>query len=294
MRRYSAFALVREAFRGHAGWERAWRDARAESRPTRSSSSAPAATGSPPPTTSPRTTASQRRGAREGLARRRQHRAQHHDHPLELPAGRRRCAIYEKARSLYETLIAGAELQRHVQPARRADAGADRARAARLEAHRACEPPRRHRERVRRPRAHQGDRADHEPRRPALPGARRAVAAARRHRPPRRRRLGLCPRRQRPGRRHHPELRGAGASTATRAASPACAPRAAPSAARGSASSSPAHSGILAEHGRLPAADRERRAAGAGLRADQAAARLRRDGQHRPRLRLASPTRARW
>jgi aldose 1-epimerase len=32
----------------------------------------------------------QRRGAREGLARRRQYRPQHHDHPLQLPLGRER------------------------------------------------------------------------------------------------------------------------------------------------------------------------------------------------------------
>ena len=40
---------------------------------------------SAPPTTSPRARHHQRRRDRQGLARRRQHRAQHHDHPLELP-----------------------------------------------------------------------------------------------------------------------------------------------------------------------------------------------------------------
>ncbi len=67
--------------------------ARAQGRTTTSSSSAVAGTGS--------ATAyylakehgiTQRRGAGEGLARRRQYRPQHHDHPLQLSVGRERRA----------------------------------------------------------------------------------------------------------------------------------------------------------------------------------------------------------
>ena len=62
---------------------------RAQDRPTTWSSSAPAVTAWPPPTTSPQNhgiTDVVRGG--EGLAGRRQHGPQHHDHPLELPLGR--------------------------------------------------------------------------------------------------------------------------------------------------------------------------------------------------------------
>ena len=55
----------------------------------------------------------QRRGDRQGLARRRQHRPQHHDHPLELPLRRER-RLYDHALDLWEDLSPGAELQRHV------------------------------------------------------------------------------------------------------------------------------------------------------------------------------------
>ena len=60
------------------------------------------------------------------------------------------------------------------------------------------------------------------------------------------------------------------------------------------ASWSPGSSGVLAELAGFRLPIESVRAAGAGLRADQAAARLRGDGQHRARLHLASPTRARW
>ena len=52
--------------------------------PTTSSSSAPAGTASPRPIISPRSTASGRRRPREGLARRRQHRAKHDGRALQL------------------------------------------------------------------------------------------------------------------------------------------------------------------------------------------------------------------
>ena len=64
-----------------------------------------------------------RRGAREGLDRRRQHRAQHHDHPLQLPVGRERRDLRPRSQALGRA-EPGAELQRDVQPARRAAPGA--------------------------------------------------------------------------------------------------------------------------------------------------------------------------
>ena len=44
-----------------------------------------------------------RRRAREGLSRRRQHRAQHRDHPLQLPDARRR-AFYDELVRLFQDL----------------------------------------------------------------------------------------------------------------------------------------------------------------------------------------------
>jgi sarcosine oxidase, subunit beta len=102
MKRYSVFAIAREALRYHTGWERAWRSPEPKKPMTRSSW-ARAGMAWPPPITWARTTASQCGDARKGLAGRRQHRAEHDDHPVELSAGPS-AAIYEKARSLYETL----------------------------------------------------------------------------------------------------------------------------------------------------------------------------------------------
>ena len=150
----------------------------------------------------------QRRGDRQGLARRRQHRPQHHDHPLELPLRRERPALRPRARPLGEPLP-GAELQRHVLQARRADARAQRPRRAVLPAPRPLEPPERRRQRLADGEGGQAllPAARHQPERP-LPGDGRRPAAPRRHRPPRRRRLGLRPRRRGARRRHHPELPG--------------------------------------------------------------------------------------
>ena len=71
----------------------------------------------------------QRRRARARLARRRQYRPQHHDLPLELPLRRERRLLRPRAQALGRA-EPGAELQRHVQPARRDDAGAHRPRRA--------------------------------------------------------------------------------------------------------------------------------------------------------------------
>ena len=118
-------------------------------------------------------------------------------------------AIYEHALEAVGRPVAGAQLQRHVLAARRADARAQRARRAEPQAPRLRQPAERHRQRV----------ADAEQAKAFCPplnisphvalsrGGRRP-AAARRRRAPRCGRVGLCARRRRHGRRHHPELRG--------------------------------------------------------------------------------------
>ena len=130
-----------------------------------------------------------RRG--EGLARRRQHRAQHHDHPLELPVGRVRGDL----RALPEALgrARGGALVRHaVLAARRAEPGARPGRRPVVEAPRRGEPPERGRRRMARRRPGEVVRADRERlARRALPGARRDPAAARGGRAARQDRVGI-------------------------------------------------------------------------------------------------------
>ena len=57
--------------------------------------------------------APQHRRAGEGLDRRRQHRPQHHHHPLQLPPGRERRHLRARAQAVGGP-VAGAQLQRHV------------------------------------------------------------------------------------------------------------------------------------------------------------------------------------
>ena len=57
------------------------------------------------------------RGDREGLARRRQYRAQHDDRALQLSLGRKRASLRAFAEAVGGS-VPGPELQRHVQPAR--------------------------------------------------------------------------------------------------------------------------------------------------------------------------------
>ncbi len=71
----------------------------------------------------------QRRRARAGLAGRRQYRPQHHDLPLQLSLRRERGILRPCAEALGRPQ-SGAELQRHVQPAWRHDAGPQRPRCA--------------------------------------------------------------------------------------------------------------------------------------------------------------------
>jgi hypothetical protein len=139
----------------------------------------------------------QRRRAREGLARRRQYRAQHHHRPLQLPAARQHLVL----RALPEA-VGGAvsrDLNFNVMFSQRGivnlchtdaqmdEAATRRGNAMRLQRHRrrAARPP---------PGAGHGAAARLFARAASRRG--RPGAAARRHRPPRRGRLGLCPRRR--------------------------------------------------------------------------------------------------
>ena len=161
-----------------------------------------------------------RRRARARLARRREHRPQHDDHPLELPLGRERrrststrsssgrgsrrsstttCSSASAACSTSRTRCRTSATARGASSANRLN-GIDAEWLEPDEVARGLPDPERL---ARRP----------------LPGARRDLPAARRDRPARERRLGLRARRRRARRRPHPGLRGDRASTSRAAAS---------------------------------------------------------------------------
>ena len=89
----------------------------------------------------------QRRRPGEGLAGRRQHGPQHHDHPLELPLGRERGDLRARAEAVGGA-PRGAGLRLPVQPARRAQPRALPAGRPRLRAPGRGQPPQRRRRRV--------------------------------------------------------------------------------------------------------------------------------------------------
>ena len=92
MTRFSLPVLVAKAVNGNKGWQPQWPDAEPKAEITTSSSSARAGTVSGTAYyLAKEHGVSQRGGHRQGVARRRQHRAQHHHHPLELPL-RRECS----------------------------------------------------------------------------------------------------------------------------------------------------------------------------------------------------------
>ena len=89
----------------------------------------------------------QHRRAGEGLARRRQHRAQHDHRPLELPPGCQRAVLRAVAEALGRA-VAGTQFQCDVQRARRAEPGAFAGRHGRGDAPRQRDAAERHRRRV--------------------------------------------------------------------------------------------------------------------------------------------------
>ena len=235
------------------------------------------------------------RGAGEGLDRLRQCRPQHHDRPLQLPAARQHPVL----RMVDEALGgagAGPQLQRHGQPARRAQPLPFRRAARCLCAARQRHAAARRRCRAARPRAACARMVpflDFDNARFPDPG--RPAAAARRHGAPRRRGLGLCPRR-----------RPAAASTSSRTArSPASASSSgrvigvettrgfigAKKVGAGGAPATPRASPRMAG---LRAADREPCAAGLRLGRHQAADRPASSPSAPGISTSASPTRAAW
>ena len=151
----------------------------------------------------------QRRGAGEGLARQRQHRPQHHHHPLQLPSPRQHAVLRMVDEAVGGT-GAGPELQRHGQSARRAQPLSFR-RTAR------CLRPARQRHadvwgrcRAARSRAGARNGALSRFRQRALPDPGRPDPAPGRDRAARRRGVGIRARGRPARRRHRAELRGHG------------------------------------------------------------------------------------
>ena len=137
----------------------------------------------------------ERRRAREGLPRRREHRAQHRDRARELPDARGRALLRGVAGALRGTL-GRARLQPALLEARPSDARAHRRRAPHHALARRGEQAPGRRLRGRRARGAPAARAVPEPLRGrAVAGARRAPPPARRDRAARRRRVGLRGRR---------------------------------------------------------------------------------------------------
>ncbi len=121
--RFSALALIRRGLSGHRGWQPQWRKAcaatrlrcrhrrRRRPRPGRRLLSGEGARARP------------HRRARERLDRRRQHRPQHHHHPLQLSVRGKRRTLRSRGQDVGGP-VASPQLQRHVLAARRDDARA--------------------------------------------------------------------------------------------------------------------------------------------------------------------------
>jgi sarcosine oxidase subunit beta len=145
-------------------------------------------------------------------------------------------AIYEKARSLYETLSQDLNYNVMFSPRGVMMLAQTDHEVPRLPAHGACQRAAGRVDGVHRACSRQGTVPDHQHRGPALPGAGRALAAARRHGAPRRGRLGLCAGLLGHGDGHHPADRGDGRPARGRQGRRASTPRRGRSIAASSAS----------------------------------------------------------
>ena len=287
MRRYSVFALAREALRGHSGWQRAWADAapKAELRGRDRRGRGPWPRNcllSCEESRYPR-----RRGTGEGMARRGQYRAEHHDHPLELPAAADRRRSTRRRASLYETLSQELNFNVMFSPRGVLMLAQTEHELARLEADGACQPARRDRERAGGPGADPARSCRSlnfdGPRYPVLGGLWQPRGGTARHdavawgyaRAASAMGVDVIQNCEVLGIDRDAERRDRRSDHARGDRYEKALPRG-----RGVF-------GGAGGAGGVPAADRERRAAGAGLRADQAGARLRGDGQYRARLHLA-------
>ena len=139
MQRFSALSLLRHALGGHTGWQPQWRAPDAETGVRRADRRRRRARPGHRLLPGQGTRPAQHRRAGARLDRRRQHRPQHDDDPLQLPVRRKRRAVRPRGAAVGDA-VAGAELQRDVQPARRDDAGAQPARRAGVQAARARQP----------------------------------------------------------------------------------------------------------------------------------------------------------
>ena len=197
MKKYSVFAIAREAMRGHKGWEEQW----CSPEPSSEYDVIIVGAGGHGLATAYylakvhgiTNVAVLEKGWLGGGNTGRNTTIIRSNYLYDESAG-----IYDHALKLWDGLSPGAQLQRHVFAARRHDAGAQCARRAGAEAPRPRQPAERHRQRMADAGAGQGilPAAQHLQGR-ALSGHGRGLAAARRHGPPRRRRLGLCARRRR-------------------------------------------------------------------------------------------------
>ena len=190
MQPFSGLSLILRGLGGQRSWQPQWRSPEPESRLRRAHHRRRRSRPGRRLLSGERARHQQCRRARKRLDRRRQYRAQHHDHPLQLSVRRERRTLRSRGAAVGGS-VAGPQLQRHVLPARGSDAGAHRARCPGVQAPRARQPRRRGRQRVADRAGGQGLLPAAEHWRHPLPGAGSCAAAPRRHRAPRCRRLGV-------------------------------------------------------------------------------------------------------
>ena len=146
---------------------------------------------------------------REGLAGRRQHGPQHHDHPLQLPVGRVGGDLRALAASSGKASRKRSTFDMQFSQRGVLNLAHDLGDVAQLQAPGLRQRAQRRRRGMARRRRGQGVLPDRERlARRALPGARRHAAAAGRRRAPRQGGVGVRARRRSPGRRHRRARRG--------------------------------------------------------------------------------------